>query len=149
MFDWLIPAYLWIKALHIVFVIAWMAGLFYLPRLFVYHADVENGSAQDELFQLMERRLLRVIMNPAMIGAWVFGVALLLTPSVAQWGALWIWVKGLSVIVMTAFHMALSKWRRGFEAGRNERGAAFYRKANEIPTILMIAIVFMVVLKPL
>ncbi|WP_415774788.1 protoporphyrinogen oxidase HemJ [Sneathiella sp. P13V-1] len=146
--DFLADNYQWIKAFHIISVIAWMAGMFYLPRLFVYHVDAEVGSQQSETFKIMERRLLRAIINPAMISSFVFGIFLLLTPGIVDWNSGWIWVKLAMLFLMTGFHGSLSRWRRDFEADKNQKSAKFYRYANEIPTILMIIIVIMVVVKP-
>ena len=137
---------LWLKALHIVAVIAWMAGLLYLPRLMVYHCDAETGSKQAETFKVMERRLLYAIMSPAMVVVWISG------PLLAwQMGVLaerWFIAKAVLVIAMTGFHHALGAWRKAFAADRNARAAKFYRIANEVPTLLMIAIVVLVVVKP-
>jgi len=135
-----------LKALHIISVIAWMAGLLYLPRLFVYHADTEKGSAQSETFKIMERRLLRAIMNPAMILTWVFG--LLLTWQGEWWHSGWWHAKFALVCSLTVVHHLYGRWRKEFEADRNARPANHYRWWNEVPTLLMIAIVFLVVLKP-
>jgi protoporphyrinogen IX oxidase len=140
--------YLWIKALHIMAVIAWMAGLFYLPRLFVYH--VERG--QDvpilgDTFEVMERRLLKAIMNPSMIATWVFGLALVMTPGIVDWSQVWPWVKAASVIAMTAFHMWLGARRKDFAAGLNRLTGRQYRMMNEVPTLLLVAIVVSVVVK--
>ena len=145
----LIDLYPWVKALHVVSVISWMAGLFYLPRLFVYHAErVERGLPEaEELFQTMERRLLRAIMNPAMIATWLFGLMLVLTPGVVDWAAAWSWVKAGSVIGMTWFHMWLAGRRRDFAAGRNRLAGRRYRMMNEVPTLLMLLIVFAVIVK--
>ena len=141
-------AYPWIKALHIISVIAWMAGMLYLPRLYVYHCAAEPGSTQSETFKVMERRLLRGIVNPAMIATFVFGGLLLSTPGLIDWSAWWIWAKLGLVIVMTAAHGLFSRWRRDFEADRNTRPPGFYRAWNEVPTLLMVAIVILVVVKP-
>lgn len=135
-----------LKALHIISVIAWMAGLLYLPRLFVYHANTEKGSAQSETFKIMERRLLRGIMNPAMILTWVFG--LLLTWQGEWWHSGWWHAKFALVCGLTVVHHLYGRWRKAFEADRNVRSANQYRWWNEVPTLLMIAIVFLVVLKP-
>jgi protoporphyrinogen IX oxidase len=140
--------YLWVKALHVISVIAWMAGIFYLPRLYVYHCQVARGSAECERFKVMERRLLRQIMNPAMIAAYVFALLMIATPGVIDWHAGWWHVKLTAVILMTIFHMALSRWRKDFLHDRNQRSERFYRVANEIPTVLMIVIVVMVIVKP-
>ncbi len=134
-----------LKALHIVSVIAWMAGLLYLPRLFVYHADAEPGSRQSETFKVMERRLLRGIMNPAMILVWAFG--LLLAWQGDWWSATWWQVKFALVSWLTVVHHVYARWRKAFEADQNTRPASYYRWWNEVPTLLTIAIVFIVVLK--
>lgn len=139
---------LWIKALHIIAVVAWMAGLFYLPRLYVYHAgSVERGSATDALFQGMERRLLRAIMAPAMVMTWVFGLALVLTPGIVDWGQVWPWAKAGAVLAMSGFHGWLAAQRRGFVEGSNKVSARSYRIANEVPTVLLVVIVLSVVVK--
>lgn len=146
--DLLIGFYPWAKALHIVSVIAWMAGLFYLPRLFVYHAEeVGSGNETDKLFQTMERRLLKAIMNPAMISTWIFGLCLVLTPGIVAWGMIWPWAKGASVLAMTWFHMWLAGRRKDFAAGTNTLNGRRYRMMNELPTVLMLIIVFAVILK--
>ncbi|MFQ5535213.1 MAG: protoporphyrinogen oxidase HemJ [Sphingomonadales bacterium] len=142
--DW----YRVILALHVIAVISWMAGMLYLPRLFVYHTGAEAGSQQSETFKVMERRLLRAIMNPAMIAAWVFGLALVMTPGVVDWAQGWIYLKLACVVAMTGMHGALSGWRRDFAADTNRRGERFFRVVNEIPTLLMIIIVVMAVVKP-
>ncbi|GHF02465.1 UPF0093 membrane protein [Aliiroseovarius zhejiangensis] len=140
--------YPWTKSLHIVSVIAWMAGLFYLPRLYVYHVEVVgSGNATDDLFQTMERRLLKAIMNPSMISTWLFGLLLVMTPGLVDWTMIWPWTKGLSVILMTWFHMWLAVRRKEFIAGTNTLTGRRYRMMNEFPTILMLIIVFSVVMK--
>lgn len=146
--DLLISAYPWMKSLHIISVIAWMAGMLYLPRLYVYHCDAAPGSDKSETFKIMERRLLRAIINPAMIASFVFGIALLLTPGIVDWAAWWVYAKLVLVLVMTAIHGLFSRWRRDFEADRNTRSAKIYRIANEAPTLLMVVIVILVVVKP-
>lgn len=138
--------YQWIKALHLISVIAWMAGLFYLPRLYVYHCDAEPGSDKSETFKVMERRLLRVIMNPAMTGAWAFGLWMLYLSE--AWTEPWMMAKLVLVAAMTVAHHAMALWRKDFEADRNERSARFYRLANEVPTVLMIGIVILVIVQP-
>lgn len=149
MTDLLIMAYPWTKSLHVISVIAWMAGLFYLPRLFVYHVEaVEPGAQTDGLFQTMERRLLKAIMNPAMIASWLFGLALVFTPGVVDWGAVWPWIKGLSIVAMTWFHMWCAARRRDFVSGRNTRTGRQYRIMNEVPTLLLIVIVVSVIARP-
>jgi putative membrane protein len=144
----LIDVFPWVKSLHIISVIAWMAGMFYLPRLYVYHADAEVGSDKSETFKIMERRLLRGIINPAMIMTFIFGGLMLLTPGIIYWGDIWIWLKLALVFGMGAFHGNLSRWRKDFEQDRNERPAKFYRLVNEVPTVLMVLIVILVVVKP-
>ena len=146
--DALVPAYPWVKSVHLMAVIAWMAGLFYLPRLFVYHTQSAVGSDQDALFKIMERRLLRAIMNPAMIVAWLLGITLVLTPGVMSWTAGWWHVKFASVLAMTWFHMHLAGQRKVFERGDRPRTERYWRAMNEVPTLLMIAIVLMVIAKP-
>ncbi|SEV91431.1 putative membrane protein [Aliiroseovarius sediminilitoris] len=146
--EFLADIYPWTKSLHIMSVIAWMAGLFYLPRLFVYHTEVVgSGNETDDLFQTMERRLLKAIMNPSMISTWLFGLLLVLTPGIVDWSMIWPWVKGLSVILMTWFHMWLGGRRMDFVAGTNTLTGRRYRLMNEFPTVLMLVIVFSVVLK--
>ena len=144
----LISFYPWIKSLHIISIIAWIAGMLYLPRLFIYHCDAPPGSDKSETFKIMERRLLRAIINPAMIASFLFGILLLMTPGIVDWTAWWEYVKLSLVLTMTAVHGLFSRWRKDFEADRNKRPAKFYRIANEAPTLLMIVIVFLVVIKP-
>ncbi len=139
---------LWIKALHLISVIAWMAGLLYLPRLFVYHAEAEPGSPQSETFKVMERRLLRAIMNPAMIAAFVFGGLMLATPGLIDWSSGWIWIKLAAVAVLTVMHHVFGRWRKDFEADANRHPTRTYRIANEVPTLMMIIIVIMVIVRP-
>ena len=146
--ELLIGFYPWAKALHIISVIAWMAGMLYLPRLFVYHTELSPGSAEWTRFEGMERRLLRAIMNPAMIATWVFGLALVLTPGVVDWSSGWIHAKLVLVGLMTVMHHLLATWRKQFALGRAPHSARFYRVANEVPTLLMIAIVVLVVVRP-
>ena len=146
--DLLSDAYPWVKSLHVISVIAWMSGMLYLPRIYVYHAAAEVGSAQSDTFKVMERRLLRAIINPAMIAAWLFGLMLLVTPGVVHWGGGWIYVKLVAVVAMSAFHGLLARWRKDFERDANQRAAGFYRAVNEVPTVLMVVIVVMVVAQP-
>ncbi len=138
--------YLWIKALHVVSIIAWMAGMLYLPRLFVYHAEAEPGSRQSETFKVMERRLLRGIINPAMILAFLTGAYLAIEAGWFRDG--WFHGKLTLVILMTAVHGFLSRWRRQFERDQNVHSARFYRIVNEVPTVLMLGIVILVIVKP-
>ena len=138
--------YLWLKAFHIIAVIAWMAGMLYLPRLFVYHADVPAGSPQSETFKVMERRLLRAIINPAMGATWLLGLALVW---LGGWHtAPWMWAKFVLVIAMSALHGRFVGHWRDFEADRNRHSAKYYRVINEVVTVLLIGIVLLVVLKP-
>ncbi|PZQ78864.1 MAG: protoporphyrinogen oxidase HemJ [Ancylobacter novellus] len=138
--------YDWIKALHVIAVISWMAGLLYLPRLMVYHCDAPAGSAQSETFKVMERRLLKAIMNPAMIVTWLAG--LWLAWDGGWYLAGWFHAKFALVLAMSGFHGALSRWVKDFAADANRRATRFYRVANEVPTLLMIGIVILVIVKP-
>ena len=148
MTDFLFIAYPLIKALHIMAVISWMAGLFYLPRVMVYHVErAETGDVLDVTFQIMESKLLRVIMNPAMIATWFFGGLLVVTPGIVDWAMVWPWLKGGSVLIMTWFHHWLSLRRKDFEMGQNSLTGRQYRLMNEVPTILMIVIVLSVIIK--
>ena len=140
--------YFWIKAFHIVAVISWMVGLLYLPRLFVYHSTVAPESEAAAMLKVMERRLLRIIINPAMIAAFLFGGTMLALPGAVDWLAWWIYVKLVLVALMIAVHGQFALWRREFEAGTNIPPAKTYRIANEVPTLLMIAIVILAVVKP-
>jgi putative membrane protein len=138
--------YEWIKALHVIAVIAWMAGMLYLPRLFVYHCEAEAGSRQSETFKVMERRLLRAIMNPAMIAAWLLGLWLVYA---GGWHAFhWLQAKVVLVLLLSAIHGFLARWVGQFAADRNQHSDKFYRIINEIPAALMIGIVILAVVKP-
>lgn len=152
--DFLVTAYPWVKSVHVMAVIAWMAGLFYLPRLFVYHveglnrAGVAAGSEMDRLFQRQERLLLKAIMNPSMIVTWVCGLLLVMTPQAGVYAdAPWVWAKGLSVVAMTVFHWWLAARRKDFAAGTNTLSGRRYRLMNEVPTVLMVVIVLAVIVK--
>ncbi len=140
--------YLWVKALHILSVIAWMAGLLYLPRLFVYHCDADPGSARSEMLKVMERRLLWAIMAPAMVASFLFGVWLLLMPGIVDWSSGWIHAKLALVLALVVAHGMMVKWCRDFAVDRNSRSRRFYRITNEMPTVLMVAIVILAVVKP-
>jgi protoporphyrinogen IX oxidase len=140
--DW----YPWIKAFHLIAVMAWMAGMLYLPRLYVYHCEAEPGSKQSETFKVMERRLLRAIINPAMIAAWLLGLWLAWWSQ--AWSMGWFQAKFVLVLLLTAVHGLLARWRRHFAADRNRHSAKFYRVVNELPTLLMIAIVILAIVKP-
>lgn len=144
----LAAAYPWIKALHVISVIAWMAGLLYLPRLYVYHAATPAGSEQAAVFATMERRLLRGIMLPALVMTYTFGILLAGTHGVVDWRQGWIWVKLVLVGLLTVFHMLLARWRRQFAEGGYPHGGRFFRIVNEVPTLAMIAIVVLVIVKP-
>ena len=138
--------YEWIKAVHVIAVISWMAGMLYLPRLFVYHCEAEAGSKQSETFKVMERRLLKAIINPAMIVTWLAGLYLAWA---GQWySSSWFLAKFLLVLVMSGVHGFLARCVKDFAADRNTRSQKFYRIINEVPTVLMIAIVILVIVKP-
>jgi protoporphyrinogen IX oxidase len=139
--------YEWIKALHVIAVIAWMAGMLYLPRLFVYHCEAEAGSRQSETFKVMERRLLKAIINPAMVVTWLAGLYLVWAGHwlVQNW---WIYAKLVLVLILSGIHGLFARWVKDFAADRNQRSQKFYRVINEVPTILMIGIVILVVVKP-
>jgi len=139
-------SYLWVKAIHVMAVIAWMAGIFYLPRLFVYHATAEAGSDKSETFKVMERRLYTAIMMPAMIAAWLAGAALAISGHL--WSEPWFLAKLALVVVMTGFHFWLGARARDFSADRNHYPARTYRMVNELPTLLVIAIVILVIVRP-
>ncbi len=148
MTDLLAEYYPWIKAFHIMAVISWMAGLFYLPRLFVYHAEqAKNGDQLDSALKVMEFKLLRYIMSPASIATWAAGLALVFTPGIIDWGAVWPYTKALGVIGMTVFHHWLMVKRKQFDRGENTLTGRHYRMMNEVPTILMVLIVLSVVVK--
>jgi protoporphyrinogen IX oxidase len=148
MSGWLSAAYPWIKSFHMISVIAWMAGLLYLPRLFVYHALAPPGSPQSETFKIMERRLLRTITTPAMIATLLSGSLLAATPGIIDWHKGWIWAKLGLVALLLIFQAALAHWRRAFEADRNRQSSRFFRLVNELPTLALMAIVVLVVVKP-
>ena len=138
--------YLWVKAIHILAIISWMAAILYLPRLLVYHVGAPAGSDQSETFKVMERRLLRAIGTPAMIVTWITG--LYLATRLDVWSMGWLHVKLAAVVAMSAMHMLIARWVRRFRADENTNSARFYRIANEVPTVLLIVIVLCVVLKP-
>lgn len=143
----MIALYLWIKALHIMAVIAWMAGLFYLPRLFVYHAENIKNPSIYQLLNTMEGKLLSVIMTPAMIVTWVAGLLLVMTPGIVDWTQIWPWTKFFGVLAMTVFHLWLASQRGSFLRGAAVLTGKQYRMMNEVPTVLMVLIVLSVVLK--
>ena len=137
---------LWVKSFHVVAIIAWMAALLYLPRLMVYHVDCASGSERSETFKVMERRLLKAIATPAMIASWVLGLWLAFL--IDAWDMVWFWAKMIFVLALTIFHMQAAGWVRAFADDRNERSGRYYRIANEVPTVLMFAIVIFVIVKP-
>ncbi|GFE64553.1 protoporphyrinogen oxidase HemJ [Litoreibacter roseus] len=144
---WLL--YPWIKSLHVISVIAWMAGLFYLPRLFVYHVEQANlGPDTLKLFETMEYRLLKAIMNPAMISSWIFGLILVGLPGLIDWSEVWPWTKVAAVVGMTWFHMWLGARRKALAAGTDTMSGRGYRIMNEVPTVLLIVIVVSVIARP-
>ncbi|MBL8709756.1 MAG: protoporphyrinogen oxidase HemJ [Rhodospirillaceae bacterium] len=138
--------YLWLKALHVVAVIAWMAGMLYLPRLYVYHCKASPGSELSETFKVMERRLLRAIINPAMIAAWILGLSMAWQGDL--WAEGWFHAKLLLLLGMQLIHAAYARWRRHFATDANRHSEKFYRLMNEVPTLLMIGIVILVIVKP-
>ena len=147
--DILATTYPWTKVLHIVSMVAWMAGLFYLPRLFVYHAETAPpGSPLSETFKTMERKLFRQIMNPAMIATWTFGLLLAFTPGIVDWSSGWIYVKLFAVAALTGFHHWLGRRRRDFSRDENRLSGRTYRLVNELPLLALLVIVTMVVVKP-
>lgn len=134
-----------VLSLHLIAVVFWLAGLFYLPRLFVYHADALADSSQWKTFSLMEERLLKIIMNPSMIAAWCFGLILFWH---SDWSFLWLWFKLFLVLLLSGFHGACSKWRKGFLTGKPPKTSTFFRKVNEIAPVLAIFIIFLAILRP-
>ena len=138
----------WVKALHIISVIAWMAGMLYLPRLFVYHADAERGSVQSETFKLMERRLYRGITTPAMLATWAFGLWLAFGFGIVDFTAGWMWLKAALVLLLSGIHGYYGALLRAFANDRNEKPSRFFRAINEIPFVIAIVIVIAVVVKP-
>jgi protoporphyrinogen IX oxidase len=151
MLDLLAALYPWTKALHVISMTAWMAGMFYLPRLFVYHAECAPvGSETSDLFKIMERKLLRLIINPSMIATWTFGVLLVLTPGIVSWrDDLWIYPKLAFVGVLTWLHHWMVKRWRDFRDDRNTRAGRHYRIMNEVPTLALVVIVVMVIVRPI
>ena len=138
----------YIKAFHVIAVIAWMAGMLYLPRLFVYHAQSKIGSEQSETFKVMERRLLRVITNPAMVASWVLGLILAFSGLIDWSTDGWFHWKLVLVLLLSAYHGLLARWMKAFAQDRNHHSARFYRIANEVPTLLMVGIVILVIVRP-
>ncbi len=138
--------YLWIKALHVISIIAWMAGLLYFPRLCVYHTEAAPGSPESERFKVMERRLYKAIMTPAMVSSWFFGLWMVAAIGLAGNG--WLHAKLASVVLLTASHFWMGAWKKAFAEDRNTRPQRFFRMMNEVPTLLMIGIVILVIVKP-
>ena len=143
MSDWI----LWVKAFHVISVIAWTAGIMYLPRLFVYHADAEKGSVQSETFKVMERRLYRGITTPAMVAAYLFGLIMIFY-GLVDWHAIWPWVKAVFVLALSAYHGMLGGHLRRFANDANEKPSRYFRSINEIPFLFIIVIVIMVIVQP-
>lgn len=139
--------YLWFKSFHVISVISWMAGMLYLPRLYAYHCLVPTGSERDKMLQTMERRLLKIIINPAMIATFVFGILLVLNYGTIAIGR-WFHIKMLLVLILTIVHVFLAIWRKDFANGTNTKSNKFYRAFNEIPAVLMAIIVILVIVKP-
>jgi putative membrane protein len=148
MSDFILSNYDWFKALHIIAVISWMAGMLYLPRLYVYHAGAEIGSELSETLKVMERRLLRFIMNPALILTWIFAILMIVANAESLMAQGWIHVKLTLVIALSGIHGVFSKWRKVFERDENTKSAKFYKIWNEAPTVMMIIIVILAVVKP-
>jgi putative membrane protein len=138
----------WVKALHVISVIAWMAGMMYLPRLFVYHADAIKGSVQSETFKLMERRLYRGITTPAMLATWVFGLWLAFGFGLVDFSQGWMWLKAAMVVALSGIHGLYGRYLRAFAEDRNKRSARFFRSINEIPFVIAIVIVIAVIVRP-
>jgi len=146
MSETMLALYPWLKAFHIIAVIAWMAGMLYLPRLFVYHCETTVGTPEYERFKLMERKLMRVIINPSMAAVWILGLTL--AYALNAWWQPWFLLKLLLVLVLSGFHGMFSRWRRDFESGTNTKTQRFFRIVNEVPAVLMALIVVLVVVKP-
>lgn len=138
----------WVTALHVISVIAWMAGLLYLPRLFVYHADAAVGSDKSETFKIMERRLFRAITTPAMIASWVFGLWLVIGFQAVSFSWGWVWLKAVLILALSAFHGLMARHLRDFATDRNTKPGRYFRMINEVPTLMMIGIVIAVIVRP-
>ena len=148
MADFLSSAYLWLKAVHIIAVISWMAGLLYLPRLFVNHVGLTPGSDASEMLKGMEGRLMRIIMRPAFLVSLLLGLALMYTPGIVDWLSAWMWLKLVFVLGLTIMHGLMEVWRAQFSRDANKHSSRFYRLMNEVPTLLMVGIVLLIVAKP-
>jgi protoporphyrinogen IX oxidase len=141
--------YLWLKVAHVFSVVAWMAAILYLPRLFVYHAGVEAGSEASEIFKVMERRLMKGIMTPSMIATWVFGLWMAFDHDLFADGSKWLHIKVTLVVVMSAYHGMAAKWLKDFAHDRNRRTPRFFRMVNEIPALLLLIVLILVILRPI
>ena len=148
MAEFLSSAYLWLKAVHIIAVISWMAGLLYLPRLFINHAGLNPGSEASQMLKGMEGRLMRIIMRPAFLVSLLLGLALMHTPGVVDWSSAWMWLKLVFVLGLVVMHGLMEVWRAQFVRDSNRHSSRFYRLMNEVPTLLMVGIVLLVVTKP-
>lgn len=148
MSAFLTDAYLWILSFHLISVMFWMAGMYYLPRLYVYHAEAYETGEAVATFEVMELKLLKIIINPAMIAAWIFGLLLLFSPGLIASGGYWLPVKLLAVVILSGYHGFLARWRKQFLTGQPPHSSVFFRKINEIPPILTVLIVIMVIVKP-
>ena len=146
--EWIASWYLVIKALHLIAMTCWMVGLLYLPRLYVYHSSADSSSAESETFKVMEVRLLRLIMTPAMAVTFFLGGILLITPGAVDWSERWLWVKMVLVAGLTAIHIFLARCRREFANGENFRSGRFFRILNEVPTVLFVGVILLAVVKP-
>ena len=147
--DWLAPLYPWVKSIHVIAIIAWMAALLYLPRLYVYHSGVAPGTETSETFKVMERRLLRAIADPAMTVAWLAGLMLAFTPGIVDWASDgWFHLKFTAVLALSGVHGVMASWCKAFARDERPRSAGFFRAFNEVPTVLMIVIVIMVIARP-
>lgn len=147
--EFLSAVYPWTKALHVISMIAWMAGMMYLPRLFVYHAERGGAVGEiNEIFKVMERKLLKFIINPSAIATWIFGLMLVFTPGIIDWSEPWVHVKATLVVAITVYYHALVRWWKAFAEDRNRRSGRYYRLVNEVPALIMIGIVVMVIVRP-
>ena len=147
--DFLVDAYPWIKAFHVISVVAWMAAMLYLPRLFVYHAEAGPMAPESATFKVMERRLARAIMTPSMVGAWVFGLAMVATPGIIDWSVdYWFHAKLALVLLLSGLHGFLIGRVRAFAEDRNRASARLYRVLNEVPALILVAVVILVVVRP-
>ena len=140
--------YLFFKSLHLIAVISWMAGLLYLPRIFVYHSEA-NHDSQKEVFKIMERKLYNYIMMPAMLLSWIFGLALIHSIGFSSFSELWMQIKIILAVILTFYHFSLGKYLNDFALDSNQKTSKFFRIYNEIPTIILVVVIFIVIFKPL